>query len=343
MSNSEEAHSLPLLAVFPGQRASFRQICRARQPVFRVLGGGKPQKSSAFQGFASLQRPSLKPSDARCSTGLAQLVNDVDEDVLDVAPAIKRQRDTAFDRKQTQESWESMRSSLVFLDICSAAELPVRQQTFQQRLKDEFVARVQRRTQNCTSCNAVQSLQPCGAASNTILLCSLGGSVSVPFPVLSCEECNAQMRVHPLDVDCFPSSPISPSVWYDQQLIQFAHQLQIAGALALGKLVQAILGLHSTNGCTTPKSAFKGLAAALLQWAAMKAAVQQEISEGMQTLSKVRQHVVPHHSLAVSFIAHDWVFLCTCVFPRTPLLQCRQTCSAPAAIVNAKRYQLMHA
>ena len=59
------------------------------------------------------------------------------------------------------------------------------------------------------------------------------------------------------------------------------------GALAIGKWVNALIGLHASNGFTTGKGTFKHLQQALLQWSRVQAEAKTKATSGIEAISKV--------------------------------------------------------
>lgn len=153
-----------------------------------------------------------------------------------------------------------------------------------------------------------------------ILFVTHDGAVSMPAPLYRCSAgaggCLGTRRLHPVEVGCFPSTPQLPTVWYDLQLLQLAHNLKTAAALACNALVQALARQHGDNGFD----------------AAVSAAALQHIGTALEHWYAAQCQATSPSGLGVTGISSDPCGRCPC---------CHRTCASASAdaCLGLKRFR----
>ena len=170
------------------------------------------------------------------------------------------------DRQRQQVHWQEQTPDLVRRQLCQLAGEANRQQRLKEVLLSNFNANIAAAVSTCPFCDAVSCLQPiCPAV--FITYATIQGQLEVSLPQYRCVSCQHTLTVHPVDVGCFPATPLRAEVWYDRQLLSLTSACQMSGPSAIQAHCSALQQLHMQNGFGPGKPAvWNNLATATQEW-----------------------------------------------------------------------------
>ena len=196
----------------------------------------------------------------------------------------RRRRDQRRRNDEDARIWATVEPEFIYASICDARNGPQHCAGRVAEAACRWEQNLAAASVHCPFCCSEGTLQIINCAYEVTFV-SVLAQCEVTLPSYQCSSCDKQPQLCPVSFLCMPATLSKPRVFYDEQLLQLAHQHLSHGPVAVSTWTKAQAAVHAQNGCSGKPAIWRSFGQTLRRYGKLQLALQRGQSLGIRDIA----------------------------------------------------------